>query len=111
IAPGPRKAAVILFTFGGGAPWSAEAARSEVFTGTKSVNAFYQEESYGEISLTGKLRSDGDVFGWYSVNTPTAGCPYGTWRAKAEEAAEDAGVDLSGYQHLLFEIPYQSSCP
>jgi Bacterial Ig domain/Gametolysin peptidase M11 len=111
VTPGPRKAAVILFTFGGGAPWSSEAARSEVFTGTSSVNAFYKEESYGEISLTGKLRSDGDVFGWYSVNTPTAGCPYSTWKDKAEEAAADAGVDLSGYQHLIFELPYQSSCP
>jgi hypothetical protein len=111
VTPGPRKAAVILVTFGGGAPWSSEAARSEVFTGTSSVNAFYKEESYGGISLTGKLRSDGDVFGWYSLNTPTAGCPYTTWRAKAEEAAEDAGADLSGYQHLIFEFPYQSSCP
>ena len=110
IAPGPRKTAVILFTFGAGGAWPQEEARSEVFTGTKSVNAFYQEESYGEISLTGKLRPDGDIFGWYSVNTPTAGCPYSTWKAKAEEAAVDAGVDLSGYQHLIFELPYQSSC-
>jgi hypothetical protein len=110
VTPGPRKAAVILFTFGGSAPWTQEATRSEVFTGASSVNAFYKEESYGDISLTGKLRSDGDVFGWYSVNTPTAGCPYSTWRAKAEEAAEDAGLDLSGYQHLMFELPYQSSC-
>lgn len=111
IAPGPRKTAVILFTFGAVGPWSQEEARSEVFTGTKSVNAFYREESYGEISLTGKLRSDGDVLGWYSLSTPTAGCPYGTWRAKAEEAAGNAGADLSGYQHLIFEFPYQSSCP
>ena len=86
IAPGPRKTAVILFTFGAGGAWPQEEARSEVFTGTKSVNAFYQEESYGEISLTGKLRPDGDIFGWYSVNTPTVGCPAAPWKAKAEEA-------------------------
>lgn len=111
ITPGPRKTAVVLFTFAGeSVPWTADATRSEVFTASGSVNAFYQEESYGEISLTGKLRSDGDVFGWYSVDTPTAGCPYGTWKAKAEEAATGAGVDLSGYQHVIYEFPYQGSC-
>ena len=107
IAPGPRQTAVILFTFGAGGTWPQEEARSEVFTGTKSVNAFYQEESYGEFSLTWSgLRPSSAV----QLQHPTAGCPYSTWKAKAEEAAVDAGVDLSGYQHLIFELPYQSSC-
>jgi Bacterial Ig domain/Gametolysin peptidase M11 len=110
VAPGPRKVAVVLVTFGGGEPWSSEEARSEVFTAPNSVNAFYREESYGEISLTGKLRSDGDVFGWFGLDTPTAGCPYTTWKARADEAAAAAGVDLSGYQHLIYEFPHQSSC-
>ncbi len=110
IAPGPRKTAVILFTFGGGEPWSKEEARSEVFTAANSVSAFYQEESYGEISLTGKLRSDGDVFGWYGISAPTGGCPYTEWKEKAEQAATGAGVDLSGYQDVIYEFPYQSSC-
>jgi Bacterial Ig domain/Gametolysin peptidase M11 len=111
VIPGPRKTAVILATFAGeSAPWSVETARSEVFTATDSVSAFYEEESYGEISLTGKLASDGDVFGWYSLETPTAGCPYSTWKAKAEEAAVADEVDLSGYQHVIYEFPHQSSC-
>lgn len=110
VTPGPRKTAVILFTFGGGEPWSPATARSEVFTGTRSVNAFYEEESYDEISLTGKLRSDGDVFGWYGISAPGGGCPYAEWKEKAAQAATGDGVDLSGYQHLVFEFPYQSSC-
>ncbi len=112
ISPGPRKTAVLLFTFAGepAEPWSPAESRSEVFTAANSVSAFYEEESYGEISLTGKLRSDGDVFGWLTLNTPRAGCPFETWRNAAAEAAVDAGIDLTGYQHVIYEFPHQSSC-
>lgn len=110
VAPGPRKVAVVLFSFSGGEPWSAGTARSEVFTGARSVNAFYQEESYGEISLTGKLRGDGDVFGWYDIDPATPGCASGEWMDLADEAAGAAEVDLSGYEHVIYEFPYQGSC-
>ncbi len=109
IAAGPRKTAVLLInpSGGGAGPWSQESARTEVFTGTNSANAFYQEESYGAISLTGKLREDGDVFGWFNLNTSTAGCPFMEWQSKAKEAAADAGIDLSGYQNLIYMMPFQ----
>jgi Big-like domain-containing protein/gametolysin peptidase M11 len=112
IAPGPHKVGVLLITFPGepGEPWSAGEARSEVFTAPNSANAFYQEESYGGISLTGKLRADGDVFGWFRLNTSTAGCPYEEWIKKADEAAVDAGIELSGYQQLIYMFPHQESC-
>lgn len=108
----PRKVAVLLVTFPGdpAEPWLPEDTRSEVFTATDSANAFYQEESYGGISLTGKLDADGDVFGWFRLDTPTAGCPYGTWKDEADAAAADAGIDLTGYQHLIYNFPHQSSC-
>jgi fibronectin type 3 domain-containing protein len=112
VAPGPRKVAVLLITFPGesGAPWSPSTSRSEVFTGANSVNAFYQEESYGAVSLTGKLSPEGDVFGWFGVDSPTAGCPYETWRNDAAAAAAAAGVDLAGYQHIIVSFQFQSSC-
>jgi hypothetical protein len=112
VAPGPRKVAVVLITFPGepSEPWSPQTSRSEVFTGAKSVNAFYQEESYGGTSLTGKLNPEGDVFGWFRINSPTAGCPYETWRNDAAAAAAAAGVDLTGYQHIIYSFQYQGSC-
>jgi hypothetical protein len=112
VAAGPRKVAVLLVTFGGGSsePWSKEATRSEVFTAANSANAFFQEESYGGISLTGKLRADGDVFGWFNIDVPTAGCPHSEWRNAADEAAAAAGLDLTGYQHLIYKFPFQLSC-
>ncbi len=108
IPAGPRKTAVLLINpAGGGAgPWTQESARSEVFTGVNSASAFYNEESYGAFSLTGKLREDGDVFGWFNLNTSTAGCPFIEWQDKAKEAAADAGIDLSGYQHLIYMMPF-----
>jgi hypothetical protein len=112
VAAGPRKVAVLLVSFPGESsePWSLGQARSQVFTGANSANAFYREESYDGISLTGKLRADGDVFGWFRLNGPTAGCPDGVWKEEADEAAAAAGVDLSGYQHVVYMFPFQIGC-
>ena len=110
LATGARKAAVLLVGFGSGGSWSSAEARSTVFTGANSVSAFYQEESYDAISLTGKLDAEGDVFGVYDLASPVAGCPYETWREDANDAAAAAGVDLSGYQHLIYQFSYQASC-
>jgi hypothetical protein len=112
VATGPRKVAVLLVTFPGdpGEPWSVSSTRSDVFTAANSANAFFQEESYGDISLTGKLRADGDVFGWLRIDAAMAGCPYEEWKEEADQAAAGAGIDLSGYQHLIYWFPFRTSC-
>ena len=109
---GARKVAVILFTLPGdsGHSWTQEQARSRVFTASNSVSAFYEEESYGQISLTGKLRADGDVFGPFSLSGSPGGCAYETWNDEADEAAEGAGIDLTGYQHIVYIFPLKSAC-
>jgi hypothetical protein len=109
---GTRTVAVVLYTLPGdsGHSWSPELARSRVFTATNSVSAFYEEETYDQISLTGKLRPDGDVFGPFSLTGSPAGCPYETWNDEADEAAADGGIDLSGYQHVVYIFPYKSAC-
>ncbi len=108
---GTRKVAVILFSFPGDPPsWSLEQARSRVFTASNSVNAFYKEESFGQISLRGKLRADGDVFGPFSLSGSAAGCPYETWDDEADQAATEAGIDLTGYQHIIYISPFESAC-
>jgi hypothetical protein len=113
LAPGPRKTGVILFNFSSDSsqPWSAAGARSEVFTGSQSANVFYEEESYGTVSLTGDVRADGDVFGWFTINSPTGGCAYEEWVTKADEAAMNAGMELGDYQNLIYMFPPQFSCP
>ena len=109
---GAREVAVLLIKFPGdpAEPWSPDVTRSKVFTAADSANAFYQEESYGQISLTGKLRSDGDVFGWFTLDTPTDGCPYSNWRIAAHQAAAAAGIDLGGYDDIIDVSTHQSAC-
>lgn len=108
---GARKVAVILFSLpGDSSSWSVEQARSRVFTASNSVDAFYEEESYGQISLTGKLRADGDVFGPFSLSGSAAGCPYEAWDDEADQAATEAGIDLTGYQHIIYISPFESAC-
>ena len=107
----PRRVAVLLVGFPGeSAPWSPAQARNAVFTGERSANAFFQEESYGEISLAGELDPEGDVFGPYTVNSG-GGCAADTWDDEARGAAEDAGVSLAGYDHIVYVFPFQPSCP
>lgn len=109
----PRKVAVLLVTFPGdpSEPWSPEETRSKVFTGASSANAFYKEESYGEISLAGKLdEEDGDVFGWIDIDSSTATCAYNTWRNEANTVAASEGIDLSGYDHVIYVFPERDSC-
>lgn len=104
--PGVRKVAVLLVRFPTDPvePWSPNNVRERVFTASFSANAFYQEESFGQISLTGKLNPEGDIFGWLTIDGSTEGCPYHTWDSKAREAAEAAGVSLEGYDHIIYEF-------
>src|SRR5688500_153745 len=48
-------------------PWTVDAARSRVFTASDSTNAYFREESWDQIGLTGLARADGDVTGWHTV--------------------------------------------
>jgi hypothetical protein len=109
---GARKVAVILYTLPGdsGHSWTPEQARSRIFTAPNSVSAFYEKESYGQISLTGKSRADGDVFGPFSLSGSAVGCPFSTWNDEADQAAASAGIDLSDYQHIVYIFPFKSAC-
>jgi hypothetical protein len=108
----PRKVAVVLVTFPGDSavPWDPQETRSKVFTAANSADGFYQEESYGQISLAGKTDANGDVFGWLDVDVPTDACQYTAWMNAANAAAADAAIDLSGYQHVMYVFPTRSSC-
>jgi hypothetical protein len=108
----PVKVAVILLNFRNNTtqPFTAADARTTVFTGTSSVNAYYRENSFGQITLTGKLRSDGDVFGWYTSSRDAVSCDYTQWATDARQLAQQSGVDLTGYDKLIYVHPRISAC-
>jgi hypothetical protein len=103
IAPVVRKTAVIMANFQNDVRQTRTEAdvRSIVFTATTSSNAYFKEESYGLRSLTGKLRTDGDVYGWYTIAQDNTTCDYSSWGTAARAAAQAAGVDLTGYDHII----------
>jgi hypothetical protein len=112
LSPEPRKVAVLLVKFDEDSdePWPPSKTRALVFTGERSANAFYQEESYGRISLAGKLNPDGDIFGWFTIDRPYPGCQPGSWQVEANKAAEDSGISLTGYDHIIYNFTFQGDC-
>ena len=111
-AAGPRKVLVLLFNFAAdpAEPWTIDQVRGRIFTDPDSTAAFYTEQSYGRTQIVGKTRPDGDVHGWYTIAASPGVCDVNVWTSQARQAARDAGVDLSGYDHTVYVFPYRSSC-
>ncbi len=90
-------------------PWTESQVRGTYFTDPNSSNNYYKENSFGTMELIGKLRADGDVYGWVTV--PSAGaftCDYYSWAKAADAAVQAQGVDLTGYNlksYLLVSAP------
>lgn len=108
-----KKVAVILLNFQDNAtqPFTTDYIRQQVFTNTNSTNAFYKESSFGVLGLTGAVRTDGDVFGWYTVSYNSgASCDYGNWSLAARTAAQNNGFVFSNYNNVIYIFPKTSSC-
>jgi hypothetical protein len=108
--PGPRKVLVLLAQIQGqAAPGSADAVRNIIFTAPNSANAFVQQETYGQLSLTGKLRSDGDVYGPYTVPMAPNICDPVGWGSNAEDQfKKKSGLDPESWDNVIvvFQAPY-----
>jgi Gametolysin peptidase M11 len=106
LAQGTKTVAVILVNFTDAAtqPWSVAQARNVVFDGTSSVNAYYQDTSDGQVSITG------DVFGYVTITKDNVGCDWSAWGAAARTAAINAGAPLSNYTYTVYAWPRTSLC-
>jgi hypothetical protein len=105
-ATGTKKIAVHLFNFlnDTAQPWTQSTVRGVVFDNSDSVNAYYQDASFGQLALTG------DVFGWFTIPDDNAGCDYTGWGSLARTAAANAGVNLSSYTNVVYAFPSAGSC-
>ena len=102
-----KKVAVIMLNFqdNTATPWSADQVRQSFFTNSNSASAYYTETSFGKWAFTGKNRSDGDVFGWYTVPYSASVCNYSAWSSSANTQAQAAGFDPSGYSNVVYVFP------
>ncbi len=110
-----RKVAVILLNFSDDTsqPVTSEAAKQAIFSDPNypTTNDFYKSNSYNKVGLSGLTNTDGDIFGYYTVKATKAGnCDYNLWGTQADEAAQAAGVDLTGYNHIVYAFP-SAPCP
>jgi Gametolysin peptidase M11 len=107
-----RTVAVVLVNFANdrSEPVTPDAIRQLVFGQTGSVRALLQEESFGKVNLVGRNRADGDVIGWIKLDSTSAGCKSDDWSVEADEIAARNGVNLGGYDHVIFAWPKTASC-
>jgi chitodextrinase len=98
-----HQTAVILLNFTDDArqPWTPSAIWDLMFGASASVNAYYQEVSYGSTSFTGS------VFGWVTIPYDSTSCDYWDWGNAAQQAA---GVDPTKYSNIVFIWPQEASC-
>ncbi len=112
-APPPRRVAAIAFRFSDstGTPTETiDSIRETIFINPNSTDKYYRESSFGFIDLVGKRDTRGDVFGWYTIPSNSMTCNSNTWANQALTAAQNAGVDTSGYDHFLFYFPKTGAC-
>jgi len=87
---------------------------SLMYTGTRSVAELYSQASLGQFHFVADSDNDGraDVFGPFTIDYSAAqNCDYHSWADAAENAAQQAGIDLSPYQHRVFVLPHYTHLP
>lgn len=106
IVSGDQRTIVMLINFTNDTqqPWSPASVHDVMFNAASSVNRFYQDASFGTVSVSG------DVVGWFTIPLDNSGCNYNGWANAADSAATDAGVSLGNYQRRVYLFPRTGSC-
>jgi hypothetical protein len=99
-----QKVAVILVSLEGVTnAFDPDQIRTALFGATgRTSQTYWEEASFGKFTVTGALRTDGDVFGPYTIS---GDCSYDNIVNASAQAAQNAGVDLSVYDHVVRYTP------
>jgi hypothetical protein len=107
-SPGPQKAIVMLinFTNNTSQPWDSSYISAEMFTNPDSVNLYYQDTTYGKVSVSG------DVVGWFTVPYASTGCEtnYYNWMVEADKVATASGVNFANYTRKIYITNGSDDC-
>ena len=103
-----QKIAVILVSLQGVTnAFDPDQVRTSLFGASgRSSRTYWEETSFGKFTVTGAVRTDGDVFGPYTIS---GDCSYDNIVNASAQAAQNAGVDLSVYDHVVRYTP-QNVC-
>jgi NPCBM-associated, NEW3 domain of alpha-galactosidase. len=100
---GDHKVAVIMVNFQDlqTQPYTTAQAQDVAFNTTSN---YYRENSYGQTSLSG------DVFGWFTIPVSSTSCDTSAIATYAQQAATNAGANLSTYNHYVYAFPKTTAC-
>jgi len=101
---GEQRTVVLLVNFQdnpSNKPWTTTDVSSLV-NGT--VSDFFEENSYQQSWL------NADVFGWYTLPLNSTSCVIGDISLAAQQAATNAGINLSLYTRYVYAFPANSTC-
>lgn len=105
---GTENTAVLLVNFANDAsqPVTASDIAATLFTNADSVNAYYQDNSFNQTSLTGQ------VHGWFTLPTDNSSCEsnYYNWSTQADSLATASGVNLSLYSKIVYVFATPPTC-
>jgi len=98
-----RKVVILLSYFQDdpGEPFSVGEVRDAVFTGGNSFRDFFEEMSFGKISLRGINDIDGDIYGWFPLPLNASSCSRNIATIKQTALQLYPGLNLSGYDHIV----------
>ncbi len=87
-------------------PFTIEQSNNLIFNtaSNSSVTNFYREVSYQQTWLTG------NTFGWFTLPINTGDCGGRQTALYAKQAAQNAGINLSSYNKIVYVYPNMSSC-
>jgi len=100
---GPRRIATILLTWEGAGGISNAVGEADMYTGEKSTNVFYGENSYGKETMTGR------VFGPYTIDQP-ASCNATAIANAAQAVFVERGHRLEDWEQIMYYFPGVSGC-
>jgi hypothetical protein len=107
-APAVRNTAVILVGYSNLAwngitnPQANDLVFGDPAARPDSLNAYYQEQTYGQLAFSGR------VFGPVTISSASSSCE--NVYPNAQLAEQAAGVSDVAYQHFVFVFPQVSSC-
>jgi hypothetical protein len=108
VVSGDQKTLVMIANFKDAAvACPASTVRDLMFTDPayKSVDDFYREASFNQVSFSG------DVVGAYTINAlSTDACNPSAWANAAEAAATAANINVSAYTRKVYVLPSTNSC-
>lgn len=109
-ATGEQRTAVLMVNFANqvSQPFTKEQLRQVIFEAEDSMNGYYKQTSFGQVSFSG------DIFGWYTISLDNTDCVNRSrdWSDEADIIAQRSGVDLVKYTRWVYVFaPAQEDCP